>query len=66
LISIAASTSLPLSEAGGSVAGLMDFRKLLKNNEDLSKNLLSQATGKTLLEKIPGGDSLLKQFKLPF
>ena len=48
------------------MAGLMDFRKLLKNNEDLSKNLLSQATGKTLLEKIPGGDSLLKQFKLPF
>lgn len=64
--SIAASTSLPLSEVGGSVAGLMDFRKLLKNNEDLSKNLLSQATGKTLLKKIPGGDSLLKQFKLPF
>ncbi|MCZ6540293.1 MAG: hypothetical protein O6704_01460 [Nitrospinae bacterium] len=64
--SIAALTSLPLSEVGSSVAGLTNFRKLLKNNEDLSKNLLSQATGKTLLEKIPGGDSLLKQFKLPF
>ena len=63
---IMASTSLPVSEARGSISGLTDFRKLLKSNEDLSKNLLSQATEKALLGKIPGGDSLLKQFKLPF
>ena len=64
--SIAASTALPLSEANGSVAGLMDFRKILKIEEATSKDLLSQATEKAFLGKIPGGDSLLKKFKLPF
>lgn len=64
--SIAASTSLPLSEASGSVAGLKDFRKLLKSEEATSQNLLSETTEKALLGKIPGADSLLKQFKLPF
>jgi uncharacterized protein (TIGR03545 family) len=64
--SIAASTALPLSEANGSVAGLMDFRKILKTEEATSKDLLSQATEKALLGNIPGSDSLLKKFKLPF
>ncbi len=64
--SIIASTALPLSDAEGSVAGLMDFRKILKTEETTSKDLLSQATEKALLGKIPGGDSLLKKFKLPF
>lgn len=72
--SIAASTALPLSEANGSVAGLIDFKKILKTEEGTSKNLLSQATKKALLGKIPGtdslkipgGDSILKKFKLPF
>jgi len=64
--SIVASTAGPLSEANGSVAGLMDFRKILKTEEATSKDLLSQATEKALLGNIPGGDSLLKKFKLPF
>jgi hypothetical protein len=64
--SIAASTALPLSEAKGSLAGLMDFKKILNSEEGISKDLLSQATEKALLGKIPGADSLLKKFKLPF
>jgi len=64
--SIAASTALPLSEANGSVAGLMDFKNVLKSEEATSKDLLSQATEKALLGKIPGADSLLKKFNLPF
>jgi len=64
--SIAASTALPLSEANGSVAGLMDFKNILKTEEGTSKDLLSQATEKALLGNIPGGGSLLKKFKLPF
>ena len=64
--SIAASTALPLSDAEGSLAGLMDSRKILKTEEATSKDLLSQATEKALLGKTPGGDSLLKKFKLPF
>jgi len=57
---------LPLSDAEGSVAGLMDFKSILKTEEATSKDLLSQATEKALLGIIPGGDSLLKKFKLPF
>jgi uncharacterized protein (TIGR03545 family) len=64
--SIVASTNLPLSETNSSVAGLMDFKKILKAEENISKDLLSQATEKALLGKIPGADSLLKKFKLPF
>ncbi|MDH3257240.1 MAG: hypothetical protein OEM27_06455, partial [Nitrospinota bacterium] len=72
--SIVASTAGPLSEAKGSVAGLMDFKKILKTEEGVSKDLLKQATEKALLGKIPGadslkvpgGDSLMKKFKLPF
>ena len=64
--SIVASTAGPLSEASGSVADLMNFRKILKTEEATSKDLLSQATEKALLGKVPGGDSLLKKFKLPF
>jgi inorganic pyrophosphatase/exopolyphosphatase len=64
--SIVASTSQPLSEANSSVAGLMDFRKILNAEEGISKDLLSQATEKALMGKIPGSDSLLKKFKLPF
>jgi uncharacterized protein (TIGR03545 family) len=64
--SIVASTAGPLSEATGSVASLMDFKKILKTEESTSKDLLSQATEKALLGNIPGGDSLLKKFKLPF
>jgi uncharacterized protein (TIGR03545 family) len=64
--SIVASTNLPLSEANSSVAGLMDFKKILNSEENISKDLLSQATEKALLGKIPGADSLLKKFKLPF
>ena len=55
-----------MSDAEGSVAGLMDFKSILKTKEATSKDLLSQATEKALLGKIPGGDSLLKKFKLPF
>lgn len=64
--SIAASTALPLSETKGSLAGLMDFKKILNSQEGLSKDLLNQATEKALLGEIPGTDSLLKKFKLPF
>jgi uncharacterized protein (TIGR03545 family) len=64
--SIAASTAGPLSEAGGSVAGLTDFRNILKTEEATSKDLLSQATEKALLGKIPGADSLMEKLKLPF
>lgn len=72
--SIAASTALPLSEANGSVAELLNFRKILKAEEGTSRDLLSQATKKVLPGKIPGadslkipgGDSILKKFKLPF
>lgn len=64
--SIIASTSQPLSEANGSIAGLVDFRKILNTEEGISKDLLDQATEKALMGKIPGGDSLLKEFKLPF
>jgi uncharacterized protein (TIGR03545 family) len=64
--SIAASTTGPLSEATGSVAGLMDFRKILNSEETTSKDLLSQATEKVLLENLPGTDSLLEKLKLPF
>ncbi len=64
--SIAASTAQPLSEANGSVAGLMDFKKILQTEESTSKDLLSQATEKALLGKVPGADSVLKKFKLPF
>jgi uncharacterized protein (TIGR03545 family) len=64
--SIAASTAGPLSEATGSVSGLIDFKSILKTEEATSKDLLSQATEKALLGKIPGADSLLKKFKLPF
>ncbi len=64
--SIAASTTISLSEVKGSLANLMDFRKTLKANESISEDLLSQATEKALVEKIPGAGSLLKKFKLPF
>ena len=64
--SIVASTAGPLSEASGSVTGLMDFKNILKSDESTSKDLLSQATEKALLGSIPGADSLLKKFKLPF
>ena len=64
--SIAASTALPLSEANRSVASLMDFKKILNTQEGTSKDLLNQATKKALLGNIPGSDSLLKKFKLPF
>ena len=64
--SIAASTAGPLSEATGSVSGLIDFKSILKTEEAASRDLLSQATEKALLGKIPGADSLLKKFKLPF
>jgi uncharacterized protein (TIGR03545 family) len=72
--SVTASTAGPLSEVNSSVAGLVDFKKILKTEEGISKDLLNQATKKALLGKIPGGDSLkvpggdslLKKFKLPF
>jgi uncharacterized protein (TIGR03545 family) len=64
--SIAVSTAGPLSEATGSVSGLTDFKSILKTEEATSKDLLSQATEKALLGKIPGADSLLKKLKLPF
>ena len=63
---IASSTALPLSEANGSLASLMDFKKILNTEEGTSKDLLSQATEKALMGKIPGAGSLLKKFKLPF
>ncbi len=64
--SIAASTAGPLSEATGSVASLMDFKKILKTEESTSKDLLSQATEKALLGNIPGAGSLMDKLKLPF
>ena len=64
--SIAASTAGPLADASGSVAGLMDFKDILKTEETTSKDLLSQATEKALLGNLPGADSLLKKLKLPF
>ena len=64
--SIAASTAGPLSEASGSVASLTDFRKTLNTEETTSKDLLTQATEKALLGKVPGADSLLEKLKLPF
>jgi uncharacterized protein (TIGR03545 family) len=64
--SIAASTAESVSEVNDSVAGLVDFRKILKTDEAASKDLLNQATEKALMGNIPGTDSLMKKFKLPF
>jgi uncharacterized protein (TIGR03545 family) len=64
--SIAKSTNLPISDAGGLVSGLKDYRSILKDKESAYKDLLNQATKKALLGKAPGGDTLLKKFKLPF
>lgn len=64
--SITAATSESVSEVNNSMAGLVDFRKILNTDEGVSKDLLSQATEKALLGDIPGADSLLKKFKLPF
>ncbi|NIS84672.1 MAG: hypothetical protein GWN88_05950 [Nitrospinaceae bacterium] len=63
--SIGASTGLPLSETQDLVAGLKDYRKILKGSESDYNNLLRQATEKALLKKVPGG-GLLDKFKLPF
>ncbi len=64
--SIADATKLPLSQTRDWTQGLIPHRKELNSQESAFQNLLSQATEKALLGKVPGTDSLLKKFKLPF
>lgn len=64
--SIAASTKLPLSETDDWANGLTNYRPELNSQESAYQDLLSQATEKALLGKVPGADSLLKKFDLPF
>ena len=61
---IASKTAAPLSEANGSVAGLLDLKKNLNAEEANSKNLLDQAGEKPSKSKNPV-DSVLKKI-LPF
>jgi len=63
---VTASTKLPLSETSGWTAGLTPHRKELNSQESAYQELLKQATEKVLLNKVPGADTILKQFKLPF
>ena len=61
---IASKTAVPLSEANGSLAELLDLRKNLNAEEARSNDLLSQAGGKASQDKNPA-ESLIKNL-LPF
>ena len=54
-----------LSETNGSLAELLDLKKILKKQEVLSKDLLSQTVDKSLKKAIPDPGSVLKEL-LPF
>lgn len=62
---IESKTAGPLSEANGSVADLLDLKKILKNQEAVSNDLLSQAADNSLKKSIPDPGSILKKV-LPF